>query len=52
MRTKILLQCSKCNNLNYLIDKNKVKHPEKEEYRKFCKKCNQYTIHKEKTKLK
>lgn len=52
MRQKLMLKCTQCNNNNYILDKNKQKHPEKLETKKFCKYCKEKTMHKETTKLK
>ena len=42
------LVCSECKEENYIATKNKKTHPEKMEIKKFCKRCNKMTVHKEK----
>lgn len=47
-REDIILKCTECGDENYIATKNKRTHPEKFEIKKFCKKCNKMTNHKEK----
>jgi large subunit ribosomal protein L33 len=47
MREIITLECTECKNRNYTTTKNKKKHSEKFEMKKFCKVCRKHTIHKE-----
>ncbi|MDD5654122.1 MAG: 50S ribosomal protein L33 [Candidatus Omnitrophota bacterium] len=47
MREIITLECTECKNRNYTTTKNKKKHSEKFETKKFCKVCRKHTIHKE-----
>ena len=47
MRVGITLACSECKQRNYTTTKDKKKHTEKFEIRKYCKCCNAHTIHKE-----
>lgn len=47
MRDKIILACTTCQERNYSKTKNRRKHPERVEYRKFCRRCNVHTPHKE-----
>ncbi len=46
-RDTITLACQKCEERNYSMTKNKRIHPERVEYRKFCRRCNSHTVHKE-----
>ena len=46
-RDKITLSCETCKERNYHMTKNKRKHPERVEYKKFCPRCNAHTQHKE-----
>ena len=46
--TGITLRCEECKMENYITTKNKRKHPEKMELKKYCPKCNKMTVHKEK----
>ncbi|MDR0832399.1 MAG: 50S ribosomal protein L33 [Bacillales bacterium] len=48
MRENISYRCTECNNENYIGEKDKKKHPERIEIKKYCKKCNKMTVHKEK----
>jgi len=47
MRELIALRCEECKRKNYYTFKNKRKHPEKFEIKKFCKFDRKHTIHKE-----
>ncbi|MDI6840185.1 MAG: 50S ribosomal protein L33 [bacterium] len=47
MRVIITLACSECNRRNYTTTKNKQKHPDRVEYKKYCPWCRKHTIHKE-----
>ncbi len=46
-RETITLACQECEERNYSMTKNKRIHPERVEYRKFCRRCNSHTVHKE-----
>ncbi len=47
MRESITLQCGECKNRNYTTTKNKKKHSERMETKKFCRACRKHTVHKE-----
>ena len=47
MREKVILVCEECLSRNYTIEKNKLSNPKRLEIKKFCKKCNKRTTHKE-----
>ncbi|MCR5705882.1 MAG: 50S ribosomal protein L33 [Acholeplasmatales bacterium] len=47
MREKIILICEECLSRNYTTTKNKVNSNTRLEIKKYCPKCNKYTIHKE-----
>ena len=47
MRDIIHLACNDCKNRNYTTTKNKRKHPERVEYRKYCPFCRKHVAHKE-----
>ncbi|UCD59114.1 MAG: 50S ribosomal protein L33 [Candidatus Hydrogenedentota bacterium] len=47
MREIITLACSECKQRNYTTTKDKKKHPEKLELRKYCKFCQTHTPHRE-----
>jgi large subunit ribosomal protein L33 len=47
MRDIITLACTECKNRNYTSTKNKRAHPDKLEFKKFCKFCRSHTVHKE-----
>jgi large subunit ribosomal protein L33 len=47
MRDIIILACSKCKMRNYTTKKNKRLHPDRVEFKKFCRRCNGHTAHKE-----
>jgi large subunit ribosomal protein L33 len=46
-RDKIIMECTDCKSRNYFQDKNKRKHPERVEWKKFCPRCNRSVLHKE-----
>ena len=46
-RNLVVLACSECAARNYTATKNKSLHPDRVEQKKFCRKCNQHTVHKE-----
>ncbi|MBQ6367876.1 MAG: 50S ribosomal protein L33 [Lachnospiraceae bacterium] len=48
MRDDTILRCSECGEENYISTRNKKKHPEKLEIKKYCSKCRKMTVHKEK----
>jgi large subunit ribosomal protein L33 len=47
MREIITLACSDCKRRNYTITKNKKKHTDKFQIKKYCKFCKKHTLHKE-----
>ncbi|WP_132747074.1 50S ribosomal protein L33 [Scopulibacillus darangshiensis] len=47
MRKKIILACSICKQRNYTSTKNARTNPERVEVNKFCKTCNEHTLHRE-----
>jgi large subunit ribosomal protein L33 len=46
-RERITLGCSECEERNYDQKKNKRLHPERVEYKKYCRRCRRHTMHKE-----
>ena len=47
MREIITLACTQCKDRNYSSMKNKRNTPDKVELKKFCRRCNAHTVHKE-----
>jgi len=47
MRDIIALACTECKRRNYSTTKNKKKHTERLETKKFCNTCRRQTAHKE-----
>jgi len=47
MRDIITLQCNECKNRNYTTTKNKKKHTDRLELKRFCPKCRQHKAHRE-----
>ncbi|MBL7080971.1 MAG: 50S ribosomal protein L33 [Candidatus Omnitrophica bacterium] len=47
MREIITLACKECGNKNFTTTKNKKKHTERLELRKFCRFCRKHTVHRE-----
>lgn len=48
MRIYITYKCSVCNEENYIGTKNKTLNPDRLEIKKYCKRCQKKTVHKEK----
>jgi len=46
-RDLIYLVCQDCKRKNYTANKNKRTHPERVEYKKYCRFCGKHTKHKE-----
>jgi large subunit ribosomal protein L33 len=47
MRDQVTLACNDCKRRNYTATKNKRKHPDRVEFKKFCPFCRKHTPHKE-----
>ncbi|HOD18126.1 MAG TPA: 50S ribosomal protein L33 [Candidatus Cloacimonadota bacterium] len=47
MREIITLACEECKNRNYTTTRNKRKHPNRMEIKKFCPFCRKHTLHKQ-----
>ena len=47
MRDAITLACGDCKRRNYTSTKNKRKHPDRVEWKKYCPFCRKHTLHKE-----
>ena len=47
MRDIIILACEDCKNKNYTTTRNKRKHPNRMELKKFCPTCRKHTVHKQ-----
>jgi len=47
MREIITLQCNDCKNRNYTTTKNKKKHADRMETKKFCNTCRKHTAQRE-----
>lgn len=47
MRVTVSMSCTQCKQRNYMTTKEKKKHPEKLELKKYCRFCNQHTLHRE-----
>ena len=46
-REAITLECTECKERNYMTEKNKKNNTERLEVKKYCKRCNKRTNHKE-----
>ncbi len=48
-RIIITLACTECRGRNYVTSKNRIKHPERLERRKYCPaaSCRKHTVHRE-----
>ena len=49
-RISLTLKCTECGEENYLTSKNKKKHPDRMEQKKYCPRCKTVTLHREKKK--
>jgi large subunit ribosomal protein L33 len=47
MREIITLECTECKRRNYTTTKNKRLHPNRVEYKKYCRWDKKHTLHKE-----
>ena len=47
MREQITLACTECKERNYITKKDKRKHPDRMEFRKFCSRCRSHKVHRE-----
>lgn len=47
LRVNITLACTECKQRNYVSRKNKKNNPDRLELRKYCRWCNQHTLHRE-----
>jgi len=43
----ITLECTVCKERNYTTTKNKKKHPDRLELKKYCPRCGNHTPHRE-----
>ena len=46
-REIITLACGECKQRNYTDTKNKKKHTDRVEFKKYCPFCRKHTLHKE-----
>ncbi|HOJ17783.1 MAG: 50S ribosomal protein L33 [Ignavibacteriales bacterium] len=47
MREIITLECTECKRRNYTTTKNKRNHPNRVEFKKYCRWDKKHTMHKE-----
>ncbi|HCM15125.1 MAG: 50S ribosomal protein L33 [Candidatus Cloacimonadales bacterium] len=47
MRDIVILACEECKNRNYTTTRNKRKHPNRMELKKYCPTCRKHTNHKQ-----
>jgi large subunit ribosomal protein L33 len=47
MREIITLECTTCKERNYTTTKNRKKHSERLEVKKYCPRCRKHSGHKE-----
>lgn len=47
MKEKVILVCTECLSRNYSVTKNKRVNTQRLELKKYCKRCNKHTLHKE-----
>ena len=46
-RENIIMECTVCKGRNYFTTKNRRKHAERVEWKKYCPRCNRHQLHKE-----
>ncbi|MEO8031544.1 MAG: 50S ribosomal protein L33 [Gemmatimonadota bacterium] len=46
-RERIIMECTDCRSRNYFTEKNRRKHPERVEWKKYCARCDKHQLHKE-----
>ena len=46
-RPTIQLACTECKERNYITTKNTRLHPDRVEFKKYCRACKKHTAHKE-----
>ena len=47
MREIITLACGECQRRNYTTTKNRRTHPERLDFKRYCRWCKKHTPHKE-----
>ncbi len=47
MREQVILQCTECKRKNYTTTREKRKHPERLEIKKYCSYDRKHTVHRE-----
>ena len=47
MRDQVTLACNDCKHRNYITKKTTRLHPDRVEFRKYCRFCRKHTAHKE-----
>ena len=47
VRIAVTLACEECKRRNYQTEKSKRNHPDRIEFRKYCRWCGRHTPHKE-----
>src|SRR6266850_1790878 len=47
VRVAITLACTECKRRNYQTQKSKRNSPDRVEFKKYCRWCNQHTVHRE-----
>ena len=47
MRDHVTMACNDCKRRNYIKTKNKRLHPERVQFKKYCRRCRAHTAHKE-----
>src|SRR5439155_277131 len=51
-RENIIMECTVCKGRNYFTTKNRRKHPERAEWKKYCPRCNKHQPHQEVVEIK
>jgi large subunit ribosomal protein L33 len=46
-RIIITLACTECRSRTYTTSKNRIKHPDRMEFRKYCPSCRRHIVHRE-----
>lgn len=46
-RLVITMACTDCRSRNYVTSKNRVKHPDRLQLKKYCSTCRKHSVHRE-----
>ncbi len=47
VRPVITMECTECHERNYTSEKSRRNDPQRIELKKYCRRCNKHTLHRE-----